>query len=226
MKIKLAVIVAVLDLVPVLFLVLGLALLWLWQFQKDMEAIAEAAIAAFGPLQKIYDDPGGNIYDSWNLYRFFANRDTDKYGITKYEVLGRCSSACTLVLAVIDKSNICVGPEASFRFHQARDEEPPNTIRVETTEWMVDQMPADIRAWIEKKGGAKNIPADDFWVLGPSEIWAMGYRRCDGTTTEGNQEGGVPIPRRDPRPYSDYQRYIEEYKRTLTATPHDWRGVE
>ena len=53
MKIKLAVIVAVLDLVPVLFLVLGLALLWLWQFQKDMEAIAEAAIAAFGPLHGI-----------------------------------------------------------------------------------------------------------------------------------------------------------------------------
>src|SRR5262249_630579 len=106
MKIKLAVIVAVLDLIPVLVLVLPL--LWIWQFQKDMEAIAEAAIAAFGPLQKIYDDPGGNIDDRWNLYRFFANRDTAKYGTTKYEVLGGCASACTLVLAVIDKSNICV----------------------------------------------------------------------------------------------------------------------
>jgi len=48
----------------------------------------------------------------------------------------------------------------------------------------------------------------------------MGYRKC------GDQEDGVPIPRRDPRPYSDYQRYIEEYKRSLTVTPHDWRGVE
>jgi hypothetical protein len=177
MKIKLAVIVAVLDLVPVL--VLALPLLWLWQFQKDMEAVAEAAIAAFGPVQKIYDDPGGNIGTYWDLYRFFANRDTAKYGITKYEILGECASACTLVLAVIDKSNICVGPQASFRFHQAREEEPPNAISVETTQWMVDQMPADIQAWIEKKGGAKNIPADAVWVLGPSEIWAMGYRRCE-----------------------------------------------
>jgi hypothetical protein len=200
MKIKLAVILAVLDLVPVL--ALALPLFWLWQFQKDMEAIADIAIAAFGPLQKIYDDPGGNAGDHWNLYRFFAYRNA------KYEVLGRCSSACTLVLGAIDPSNICVGPEASFRFHQARDEEPPNTIRVETTQWMVDQMPPDIRAWIEKKGGVKNIPADDFWVLGPSEIWAMGYRKC------GDQEGGVPIPRRDPRPDSAYQRYIEEYKRS------------
>jgi hypothetical protein len=218
MKIKLAIIITVLDLVPVL--ALALPLVWLWQFQKDMDAMLEAVNAAFGPLQKIYDDTGGNVYDRWNLYRFFANRDTDKYGITKYEVLGRCSSACTLVLGAIDKWNICVGPEASFRFHQARDEEPRNTIRVETTQWMINQMPADIQAWIEKKGGVKNIPADDFWVLGPSEMWAMGYRKC------GDQEDGVPIPRRDPRPYSDYQRYIEEYKRSLTVTPYDRRGVE
>jgi hypothetical protein len=177
MKIKLPVIVAVLDLVPVL--VLALPLFWLWQFEKDMEAIGKAAIAAFGPLQKIYDDPGGNVGDHWNLYWFFANRDTAKYGTTKYEILGRCASACTLVLAVIDKSNICVGPKASFQFHQAREKEPPHAISVETTQWTVDQMPADIRAWIEKKGGAKNIPADDVWVLGPSEIWAMGYRKCE-----------------------------------------------
>ena len=173
MKIKLAVIVAVLDLVPVLFLVLGLALLWIWQFQKDMEAIAEAALAAFGPVQKIYDDPGGNIGDRWDLYRFFAYRNA------KYEVLGECASACTLVLGVIDPSNICVGPKASFRFHQARGEEPPYAISVETTQWMVDKMPAAIKAWIEKKGGVKNMPADDVWILGPSEMWAMGYRRCE-----------------------------------------------
>jgi hypothetical protein len=44
---------------------------------------------------------------------------------------------------------------------------------------MVDQLPADIQAWIEKKGGAKNMPADDVWILGPSELWAMGYRKCE-----------------------------------------------
>src|SRR5262249_46214918 len=62
------------------------------QFRKDMQAIADAALAAFGPVQKIYDDPGGTIGDHWDLHRFFASRNT------KYEVLGSCASACTLVL--------------------------------------------------------------------------------------------------------------------------------
>jgi hypothetical protein len=141
------------------------------QFNKDMQAIADAALAAFGPVQKIYDDPGGTIGDYWDLYRFFARRNT------KYEVLGSCASACTLVLGVIGKSNLCVGPKASFRFHQARKED--NAIAVEITQLMVDQLPADIQAWIEKKGGVKNMPADDVWILGPSEMWAMGYRRCE-----------------------------------------------
>jgi hypothetical protein len=143
------------------------------QFRKDMQDIADAALAAFGPVQKIYDSPGGTIGDHWDLYRFFARRGA------KYEVLGECASACTLVLGVIEKSNLCVGPKASFRFHQARKPDPPHAIAVETTQWMVDQLPADIQAWIEKKGGAKNMPADDVWILGPSEIWAMGYRRCE-----------------------------------------------
>jgi hypothetical protein len=140
------------------------------QFGKEMQAIADAA---FGPVQKIYDDPGGTLGDHLDLYRFFASRNT------KYEVLGSCASACTLVLSVIEKSNVCVGPKASFRFHQARNPDPPHAIAVETTQWMVDQLPADIQAWIEKKGGAKNMPADDVWILGPSEMWAMGYRRCE-----------------------------------------------
>jgi len=143
------------------------------QFRKDMQDIADAALAAFGPVQKIYDDPGGILGERWDMYRFFARRNT------KYEVLGPCASACTMVLAVIEKSNVCVGPEASFRFHQAREPDPPRAIAVETTQWMVDQLPADIQAWIEKKGGAKNMPADDSWILGPSEMWAMGYRRCE-----------------------------------------------
>jgi hypothetical protein len=33
------------------------------QFRKDMQDIADAALAAFGPVQKIYDSPGGTIGD-------------------------------------------------------------------------------------------------------------------------------------------------------------------
>jgi hypothetical protein len=138
------------------------------QFRKDIQDVIDAVT---GPVYKIYDEPGGVIGDHWDIYRFYARRGN------KFEVLGECASACVLVLGAVDKSN--VGPKASFRFHQARKPDPPHAIAVETTQWMVDQLPADIQAWIEKKGGAKNMPADDVWILGPSEIWAMGYRRCE-----------------------------------------------
>ena len=44
------------------------------QFRKDMQDIADAALAAFGPVQKIYDDPGGILGERWDMYRFFARR--------------------------------------------------------------------------------------------------------------------------------------------------------
>jgi hypothetical protein len=142
------------------------------QFRKDIQ---DAIDAVTGPVFKIYDAPGGSIGDHWDLYRFYARRNT------KFEVLGDCASACALVLGAVDKSNLCVGPKANFAFHQAREKDPPHAISVEGTQWMVDQLPADIQAWIEKRGGVKNMPASqhDVWILWPSEIWAMGYRRCE-----------------------------------------------
>jgi hypothetical protein len=38
--------------------------------------------------------------------------------------------------------------------------------------------PADIRAWIEAKGGAEKMPQWTFWTLGAEELWKMGYRKC------------------------------------------------
>ena len=42
-----------------------------------------------------------------------------------------------------------------------------------------DRYPADIAAWIEAKGGVTKMPAVGYWILPASELWAMGYRKCD-----------------------------------------------
>jgi hypothetical protein len=47
-----------------------------------------------------------------------------------------------------------------------------------STQWMFDRYPADIRAWIEAKGGVEKMPYVQYWHLPASDLWAMGYRRC------------------------------------------------
>jgi hypothetical protein len=43
---------------------------------------------------------------------------------------------------------------------------------------MIENYPADIRAWIEAKGGVAKMPQWTFWTLPASELWKMGYRKC------------------------------------------------
>jgi hypothetical protein len=51
---------------------------------------------------------------------------------------------------------------------------------------MFNAYPQDIRMWLQEKGGVEKMPLESFWVLLPSELWQMGYRRCDrlGTMPE------------------------------------------
>lgn len=108
----------------------------------------------------IHDD-GGGIVDA------FARR-VARYGrrVRRVEIRGECASACTMVLAVSDR--ICVGPRASFGFHQAytptrRDRWATwNRSDLGTAELMAHYPPAIVR-WIEARGG-----------LGPDLIWLRG----------------------------------------------------
>lgn len=45
---------------------------------------------------------------------------------------------------------------------------------------MIDSYPADIRDWIEAKGGFDRMPiGKNLWTLPASELWKMGYRKCN-----------------------------------------------
>lgn len=98
----------------------------------------------------IRDDPGGDVAR-------FAQR-VARYGrvAVRVEVRGECASACTMVLALADR--VCVGPRASFGFHQAytptRDDPGATWNRNEggTAELMA-HYPAPIASWIEARGG-------------------------------------------------------------------------
>ena len=48
----------------------------------------------------------------------------------------------------------------------------------EVTKWMIDRYPADIRGWIDAKGGLENMPTHGYWTLPAKELWEIGYRKC------------------------------------------------
>ena len=57
---------------------------------------------------------------------------------------------------------------------------------------MFNAYPQDIRMWLQEKGGVEKMPLESLWLLFPSELWQMGYRRCEtlGEMPEHLDSGG------------------------------------
>lgn len=73
---------------------------------------------------------------------------------------GPCYSACTLVLAIVPRSRICVTPRAVFGFHAARaiDQYGREYPAPEATRAVGAAYPAPIRKWIKRHGGLTRKP--------------------------------------------------------------------
>ena len=73
---------------------------------------------------------------------------------------GPCYSACTLVLAIVPRSRICVTPRAVFGFHAARaiDQYGREYPAPEATHAVAAAYPAPIRKWIKRHGGLTRKP--------------------------------------------------------------------
>ena len=116
-------------------------------------------------------EPGGRILEHWERFTKMAARND------QVEVRGPCFSACTLVTAVMSRENICYGANSSLSFHLAQN--PDGTPARDTSVALYHRYPADIRAWIDRKGGMEKMPfGQDYWVLYARELWAMGYQHC------------------------------------------------
>jgi hypothetical protein len=122
-------------------------------------ALSLAASAAAAETIDVSDDHGGSvaIYNQqWQEY--------EARGVS-VRIVGPCQSACTVLLGHIPRSRICVTPEARFGFHMAH--------RPDMTALMWRGYGADIRAWINARGGL----TPDFKWMGAPDIYKY-FRKC------------------------------------------------
>jgi hypothetical protein len=122
----------------------------------------------------LYDEPGGEYWAHWRRFKALADSGDD------VEIRGSCASGCTVVMIHVPSDRLCFAEGASLKFHVARD--PNNNDQpdmVFTERWMVNQYPQDIRAWIIAKGGVEKMNIQQMWKLDASELWDMGYRKCE-----------------------------------------------
>jgi hypothetical protein len=88
---------------------------------------------------------------------------------------GPCFSACTLALAVIPRSRICVTPNAVLGFHAAwtTDTYGHTVASPAGTRLVMESYPAQIKSWIARQGG---LNGNTIHLRG-RELAAI-YRRC------------------------------------------------
>ena len=109
-----------------------------------------AAIPARAETIDVYNDHGGRVAEYDARWAGLAVRGVN------VRILGPCHSACTVLLAHIPRSRICVTPAAWFGFHTAKLASATATL------WSASG--SDIKAWINARGG---LTADFKWMGAP-----------------------------------------------------------
>ena len=121
--------------------------------------LVAAALPAWAETIDVSDAHGGRVADYDARWATHAGADT------RVRIVGPCQSACTVLLAHVARSRICVTPQASFGFHLAH--------RSDATATLWSGYPADIKAWIDAHGG---LQRDFLWLRAP-DIYRF-FRRC------------------------------------------------
>ena len=142
---------------------------------KDPVAVPEIKTVPSAGRYIIKDDPGGSVSEFIQALQYAKTKGY------KFKIDGYCASACTLILAVPLKLDVCVTPKASFMFHQpfAMDGygriwySIPFVIQAQA---MWDNLfyrnyPEFVRKAIDKNGGVPNV----YKGAKPSDMFKMGY---------------------------------------------------
>ena len=112
-------------------------------------AIAAISVSPAGATMRITGDPGGLL--TAYVERFEAARASGQPIV----IDGACLSACTLVIGLLPRGQVCATPKAVLGFHAAW-RRTPNGGRVTSplaTQVMYEVYPANVRKWIARHGG-------------------------------------------------------------------------
>jgi hypothetical protein len=117
-------------------------MVWVMLLSFGLTAPALAAV-------RITSSPGGQIGPFLDL--FDALRQSGEQVI----IDGPCYSACTLVLSVLPREQICVTRRAVLGFHGARSLTPRGRLRAEpqASRLVLSTYPPPVRHWIQRHGG-------------------------------------------------------------------------
>jgi hypothetical protein len=135
-------------------------------------AIAALTVGSADATMRISDDMGGLMTEYAS--RFAAVRESGE----KVVIDGPCFSACTMLLGMLPRDQVCVTPRAVLGFHAAWnfDDTGRRVTSTSATRALYDIYPTRVRSWISHRGGLS--PQMKF--LRGRELAAM-YPMCNGT---------------------------------------------
>ncbi len=138
---------------------------------------------------RITDDMGGLM--TQYASRFASVRASGE----KVVIDGPCYSACTMLLGMLPRGQVCVTPNAVLGFHAAWnfDESGRRVTSSEATRALLDIYPARVRGWIARRGGL----SPNLKLMRGRELAAM-YPMCNGATRAqaarpARSRGGRPL---------------------------------
>jgi hypothetical protein len=120
--------------------------------------LALPSVAAYGAMYsgalevRIADDPGGEVSS------YIAKYEDIKARGKHVRIDGPCLSACTLLLGILPKSQMCATPNAVLGFHMASyydDASRGLVLSKEGTKVVMRRYPSGIKSWIRGHGGLK-----------------------------------------------------------------------
>src|SRR5262249_16784357 len=124
---------------------------------REMRAIAVVmgvviAALAFGSADatvRIRDDMGGLMTEYAS--RFSNMRERGE----KVVIDGPCYSACTMLLGMLSRDQVCVTPNAVLGFHAAWnfDDTGRRVTSTSATQPLIALYPRRIRSWLQRRGG-------------------------------------------------------------------------
>ena len=111
--------------------------------------LAALTICPADATVRIRDDMGGLMTEYAS--RFANMRESRE----KVVIDGPCYSACTMLLGMLTRDQVCVTPNAVLGFHAAWnfDDSGHKVTSASATQALIDIYPPRIRSWLAKRGG-------------------------------------------------------------------------